>query len=160
MTDDKDAQKYHALTEQRIDHIMQRMQRMQWIRGETGKLLAKEWDLSLSRVEHLSAEASKRIRQYFADPKDIATEIQLALDKIFRDALEAGERKVAIDALRLWADISGIKASARYEVITSEATPAKASELVRQLFGAVTPHDHELDKPPCDGDAEECSPTQ
>lgn len=139
--DDKESPKHNGLTEQRIEHIMQLMRKLQWIRGETGKKLAVEWGLSVSRVEHLSAEASKRIRQYFSDPKDIATEIQLAIDKILRDALDSKERKVALEALKLWAEVSGAKASIKHEIITTEASPAKAAELMRQTFGAVTPHE-------------------
>lgn len=155
MKNDKEDVKQHALTERRIDEIMHLMRSLQFIRGETGKILAKQWGLSESRVAHLTAQASQRIRQHFGDPKEIATTIQIALDKIFRDALEHGERKHAIDALRLWAEVSGAKSSVKHEFITTEATPAKAAQVMREKFGAVTPkfNDEELSQG-CTGDAE------
>ncbi len=46
----------------RVDVIAEIMRAGRWVRGRTGNDVARLWGLSVSRVQDLSAEASRRVR--------------------------------------------------------------------------------------------------
>ena len=134
-------------TEQRIAHIMGMMRRWEWRRGKTGPQLAALWGLSEDRVKDLAAEASKRVRAEVTDPARVSGTVGTALAKVLDDAMQDNDRKSVIDASKAWAQIVGAMAPTKVDVTTTEATPAKAAELVRAAFGRVTPGASEADAP-------------
>jgi hypothetical protein len=132
---------HNPLTEQRIAHIMGMMRRWEWKRGVSGPILAKEWGLSIEWLKDLSAEASKRVRAEVTDPERVSGTVGSALSKVLHDSMDDGDRKSVIDASKAWAQIVGAMAPTKVDVTatTTDATPAKAAEIMRRRFGAVTP---------------------
>lgn len=132
---------YSTQSEQRIAFIMGMMREWQWKRGVSGPILAKEWGLSADRVKDLAAEASKRVRAEVTDPERVSGTVGSALSKVLHDSMDDGDRKSVIDASKAWAQIVGAMAPQRVDVTatTTDASPAKAAEIMRRRFGAVTP---------------------
>lgn len=126
------------ITETRIAHIMGLMRAWQWKRGVTGRTLAKEWGVSEDYVSVLAAAASKRVFAEVTDPSLVSGTVGTALSKVLHDAMDDGDRKSVIESSKAWAQIAGSIVN-RHEVATVDASPAKARELMRQTFGAVTP---------------------
>lgn len=105
-----DNTEHNAATEAKIDHIASLMRSLKWRTGETGKVLAAEWDLTEKWVRELAAEASRRVYAEITDPHRVTVTVCTTLEKIVREADAEGDRKSAIDAAKAWADISGARA--------------------------------------------------
>ena len=149
---------HNATTELRLDAICTLMRALEWRTGETGLELAAEWGVSKSTIAHLAAEASRRVKAEVTDPDRVTATICVALERMMRDAIgdarggimlatESGtkqespniSRKVAIEAARTWAEVSGAHAPLKLDA-TMGGTPAelaaKAADAVRTAFRA------------------------
>ncbi len=121
-----------AITEARIAKIAAMMRGLLWRRGESGRALEIEWDLSTSRVEHLAAEASRRVRAEVLDPDAVGETVACALDRVLREALHDDDRKSVINAAKAWAVIAGSVAPKKIEHSGSVATTSY-DDLQRRL---------------------------
>lgn len=52
-----------AETLARVERIIDMMQRLDWVKGVSGPMLASEWGLAVGTVEDLAAEASRIVRR-------------------------------------------------------------------------------------------------
>ena len=149
-----DEHEHNGLTELRLAHICEIMRAFKWRRGKTGPELAEEWGLSLVSVERLSAEASKRIKAEVTDKDYVTATVCGTLEKIMSDArgdadrvitleTERGlkqespnvSRKVAVDAAKTWAEISGAKAPTQVEDVTPKNERDSVDTLTAMLAG-------------------------
>jgi hypothetical protein len=124
--------------EERIAHIVGMMERFEWVRGKSSPALAELWGLSVKTVEGNASEASRRI---VGDKDETARDITIGARRLFIDAVNSGDAKGAKAIGDLWADISGAKAPTRQEIgaviaDATEATPAKAREIMNGLFSS------------------------
>lgn len=148
--------------ESRVDYIVDIMERLDWKRGKTAKVLAKAWGLSEKTVEGYSSEASRRVT---AD-KDTATrDITVAMQKLLQQALAAGKAKDAAMVGKLLADVSGANAPSRSVVeLDTVKTPAAARAEMSKYFGSVgegTETDNDGDDTTTnDSDSDAHSPTR
>lgn len=141
--------------EQRVTHIVGMMERLEWVRGKSGPILAAEWGVSLSVVEKASAEAHRRC---VADRDDAARDISQGALKLFREAILNGDAKAAKLMGDLLADVSGARAPERRELsatVTAGATPEEASRLVRETFGGHALPKEDAEKPEDSGKLDE-----
>jgi predicted nucleic acid-binding Zn ribbon protein len=109
---------HSAVVESRIAHIAALMRKLQWRRGETGRILALKWGLSEDRVKHLAAEASHRVRAEVLDRDTVQETVACALDKVLRANLnKKGSRaaRTVIQAAKTWAVITGAVAPKKIE---------------------------------------------
>lgn len=137
--------------ERKIDHICSIMRVLKWRRGKTNRELAKEWDLTHDYVTDLASEASKRVRAEIMDPDlvsaDVGTALQLvlhaAIGKIVNDAPDTSARRDAIEACKTWAMLAGVNAPQKIDLnhgsSDGKPTPESARQVMRELFGVVTP---------------------
>jgi hypothetical protein len=146
-----------AQTEARIERIAELMRRFRFVRGKTTRALAKEWGLELCTVRGYTAEASKRVRAELEDPDFVRADVSLTLATIMRRARVWSRRrtvkrqhgcsqyeppdwqaaKVAIDAARTWAAITGNVEKSRVDVThhAGDFTSAKdALAYIRELL--------------------------
>lgn len=121
-------------TEQRVERIADMMRRFRYRRGATPRVLAEEWGLSLDRVHVLTAAASHRVRAELEDPDRVRIDVCQTLVVILRRARAARTRtvygkdgavgeendwaaaKVAIEAAKTWATITGNAAATQVHV--------------------------------------------
>lgn len=117
---------------ERVECIAEIMESLRWVRGKTAGALAEVWGISKSRVQDLSTEASRLV---VADAGEARRDISAGCQKLFGAAIDAGDAKSAKAMGDLWASVSGAKAPDKHEVTTTEATPERAAQLVREKFG-------------------------
>lgn len=123
--------------EERIDHIVGMMERFEWVRGKSAPVLAAEWGLATNTVEHAAAEASRRCT---GDADEARRDISVGARQLLRKAIRDEDDKAFKNVADVWAMVSGAKAPEKHQVGALDgATPAKARELMGELFGAVTP---------------------
>lgn len=99
--------------EERVDHIAGMMERFEWERGKSGKVLAEQWGLSLSTVEGNAAEASRRVT---GDKDEIARDITLTAKELLRSARLANDPRGAKAMMDALMDVSGARAPAKQEL--------------------------------------------
>ena len=138
--------------EERIQFVVSLMEAGQFRRGRTGKMLAKEWGLSVSAVGNITCEASRIVKRAILDPETVSVDVSLAL----RHELEAAQddasslrgtreglkaRDQVIAAAKVWSDITGATAPQKLDIEHKEtqATPEDAARIMRAKFGKVTP---------------------
>lgn len=113
--------------EARLAHICDLMRGLAWKRGKTGPELAAKWGCSLSTVEHLAAEASKRVKAEILDPDRVAVTAAQALEQVLEDALTSPvsdqfRRRDAIAAAKALAELAGAGAPQRSKVTLDAST--------------------------------------
>jgi len=123
---------------QRVNIIAELMERLEWERGKTAVRLAAEWGVAVNTVEQSAAEASRRV---IGDKDEAIRDITAGARALYRKAVQAGDAKAAKAIGDLWADIAGAKAPTKQEtgvvlVDVGEATPAKAREIMGDLFSS------------------------
>ncbi len=130
--------KWTRTSEIRIAHIMQMMRELRFVRGDTYKALALEWDLSERQARKLTAEASKRVLAEVTDPERVRPLLAETLAQAIRKAMLASEFNSVAQLARVYAEILGIKAAAQtlVTVTPGERTPADARRIVEGLFGS------------------------
>ncbi len=134
--------------EGRVAYIVGMMERLEWERGKSARILAEQWGLALTTVEGNSAEASRRV---VASADDVRRDITLGGRTLLRQALIDNDAKAFGIVGKLLADVSGANAPQRSEVLSTSATPAEAARLVREVFGG------QGAKPVAEPDADEVS---
>lgn len=123
-------------TELRVDRIIDMMTSGTWVAGRSHKALGQEWNLTITTVERLAAEASRVLRRVTRADEDAV-----------RTRMVAG-----IEAIRLRAEIktkartrrvSDAQGQVRYEEIQvpdpDYQTALKAYELQAKLLGLLRP---------------------
>jgi hypothetical protein len=113
---------------ERVDYIVDLMERLEWRRGKTAPELAAIWGVSVSAVENYSAEASRRVT---ADPDEARRDITAGCRKLFRDAVNEGDAKSARAVGELWATVSGAKAAEKHEHKVAGVTLDDLDEMKR-----------------------------
>lgn len=88
------------LTEERVTRIVDMMATGTWVTGKSGRALAQEWGISVSRVEQLSAEASRIVKRAVGDPQAVRTMMMATLHEIVARGMKKGEMRTAIEAIR------------------------------------------------------------
>ncbi len=66
--------------EERVLHCMALMASGRWVRGETAPELAAEWGVHLGTLEHISGEASRRVKSH-TDGEMVQARLAVALDE-------------------------------------------------------------------------------
>jgi hypothetical protein len=113
-----------AAVEARIEHIADLMRSLTFVTGKTVRELAQAWGLCEQRVRELSAEASKRVRAEVCAPRAGKRDVMVALDMVIRDGLTPmGDRKSAVQALKLKADLLGLTPPKRTELTGKGGEP-------------------------------------
>lgn len=95
-------------TEQRIALIVDLMATNEWVRGETAPMLAKDWGVTVHRVEQLSAEASRIVRRSVGDPKEIKKILLTNLHQALEATRAKGEFRTMIEAVRTIGSFHGL----------------------------------------------------
>lgn len=90
----------------RIEHIADLIRKWQFRYGETYKALAREWDVSYAYVRELGAEAFGIVRGEILEPEEVTASVCVGLERIMRDGMEAGQRRDAIEAAKVWAQLA------------------------------------------------------
>ncbi len=122
---------------ERVAFVAELMNALAWDRGKTGKVIAEAWGLSESALKTYAAEAHRLVT---ADPDEARRDITAGCRRLFRQAVNSGNAKAARAVGELWADVAGAKAPEKHQVGTlDEVTPEKARQVMRELFGVVTP---------------------
>ena len=108
----------------------------EFVRGDTARAYAREWNQSLDGVQQLTAEASRRVRTLFSADSVAAYAHRHLADTVV-EARADGKHADVVAALRLMADISGAKAPQRLEATVSTLSPDQARERLRELAPAL-----------------------
>jgi hypothetical protein len=141
-------------TAERVETIAGMMRRLEWDRGVSGPMLAKEWGLEVNTVNHLAAEASRLVMHEVTDPEGLKVEVATVLRENLHRASRASEYKAVASLADVVTKIVGARAPERHEhahvVASYEAMPvqdkakwlrAKSAELTAladELEGVVT----------------------
>ena len=104
-----------TLAEQRVDHIENLMAQAVYVPGVTCKQLARQWELSTSRVQHFASEAARNLRRAMGDREEIRTRYLASIEAIRVRALARTRPR--------WKIVDGVK------VEVSEACPDFRSAL-------------------------------
>jgi hypothetical protein len=123
----------------RVAYIADLMRRLRFERGYTSKVLAKAWGIQPASARRYSAEASRVVRAEVTNRDDIEQDVGSTLMWAMKSAVQNGDRRNAISAAKVAAEVSGVKAAERHEVVTTEATPENARRLMEGAFGKLTP---------------------
>jgi hypothetical protein len=136
---------FAGATETRLAELCARMRALEWRRGETGAEYQAKWKLSRGRVEHLAAEAWRRVKAEATDVDRITTKISSVLEQVIDDAMlethepamiDGGEdkgvyqespngaRRVVVDAAKTWAAIVGANAPTKIDQTITPTGPA------------------------------------
>ncbi|HEU4728403.1 MAG TPA: hypothetical protein VFT22_10950 [Kofleriaceae bacterium] len=129
----REGPRHTAATEARLEHIAGMMRRLEWVTGESGPALAKQWNLSATRLAHLSAEASKRVRKELMDDQHVGATVGAALDTAIRGAVGERDWKSVAQLAKVYADAAGVSAPQKIDAnITGED-----SELAGRLLSLI-----------------------
>lgn len=86
-----------------------------WTPGKSGPMYAKKWKIPLTRVEHYSAEAWRRLRSMVSDTEDLQPEVSA----ILFEALQRARTLYKFDSIAKLADVlskvSGARAAEKHE---------------------------------------------
>lgn len=112
-----------GITESRIQYVEDLMRTFKFRRGRTARELAKEWNIPLTAVHHVTKEASKRIAKAIMDPETVNAKVCTALEEIIDRCLETGKYREAVQAAKAWSYISGSAAPSRHEITGKDGAP-------------------------------------
>lgn len=109
------------------------MRRLEWSRGESAPVLAKEWGLATATVEALAAEASRVVAREVTNPEELQVEVATVLRENLHRASKAGEFNAVAKLGDVVTRIIGARAPEKHEVQLSEdQARAKYRELTGQ----------------------------
>ena len=125
----------------RIEHIASLMRELQFKRGKTNKLLAKQWDLNLTTVAQDSAEASRLVSREFTDVEGVKRDLGVALSSAVHTSHEKGDVKNLVAAAQVYATVTGARAADKHEIKAdvTTMTPQQARDIMSRQFGHTTP---------------------
>lgn len=139
-----------SVREKRVDEIARRMMQGAWLAGVSGRMMAKEWNVSPAVVEQASAEASRVLRRALREGPEFLADVQLEViqtyrvirqqalrlsgDKNFGDSARVAALGVALNATRLYGFYLGIEPdknspAGKVETVESEFDNWSAEEL-------------------------------
>lgn len=139
----------------RVDHIVELMTSLQFVRGKTAKVLARKWHLELDYVHTLTAMASKIVRESVLNKDQIQIKVTQALDKVLDSCLGDNEayegdrkifkneavaiqnRKCLIEAARTLGDFTGAGAPKRSEISGPDGGPIQST--AQAAIASLTP---------------------
>lgn len=126
--------------EEKVQHCMTIMRELRWIRGKTAPVLAKEWGLTVANLESISAEAWRRVKAEVTDPDATSATVCTALEKVMRDSLADDDRRNAIEASKVWAQIAGAVAPTKVQIgelekLSDEEVEKRRLALLERLKG-------------------------
>jgi hypothetical protein len=125
-----------AETAERVDEICRMMTAGEWIRGRSEDVLAKEWDLSASRVRELSAESWRRVCHEADSPAKARPNIVGTLLVALERALTAGKYGDVAKIADVWTRIIGAREPEKQEInLTEDQARAKYRELTGKEWG-------------------------
>lgn len=101
--------------DERVSHIAELMRDLMWKRGESNRLAAKEWGVSVAAVNDYAAEASRRVRAEVTDPTEVAGTVATVLAENLQRASAAGEYGDVAKLGDVWTRIVGARAPERHE---------------------------------------------
>jgi hypothetical protein len=120
--------------EDRVALICDMMRNMVWVRGRTGKELAKTWGLSEGTVSQYAAEAWRIVKAEVESPETLRAELGVAMGAALRMAHGQQNPTAMAKVADVFAKISGAHAVQKSEVVISEATPENARKIISNLF--------------------------
>jgi hypothetical protein len=123
-TDGYSGTKHGGSVEARIEHIAELMRSLRWRTGETGKVLARQWDLSEQRLRELAAEASRRVRAEVTDPDRVSVSVGVVLESALVGALEDKDWRAVAAVAKTWGEIAGAIKAPR----NTEPSPERSIE--------------------------------
>jgi len=126
-----------GVTAGRVDQIAATMRAGLWDRGNSAAALAKEWGLSVSRVEDLSAEAWRRVCAESNDADAARPTIAGTLSVSLAEAYQVRDYSSVAKLGDTWSKVVGARAPAQtVEVPLSEdQARAKYKELTGKEWG-------------------------
>ncbi len=95
----------------RVDRIAEIMRAGQWVRGCTGQVLADEWGIPLTTVEHNAGEAWRRV----CAEADDATKARPTIAGTLAQSAEAREHRTTAQLADVWSRVVGARAPERHE---------------------------------------------
>jgi len=104
-----------AEVSQRVDAIAATMRSGLWVPGESGKILAKDWGLPLTTIEHHAAEAWRRVCAEADDAAKARPTIAGTLATSLSQAAAAHEYKAVASLADVWSKVVGARAPERHE---------------------------------------------
>lgn len=138
----------------RIEYIAGLMAERVWNPDTTRQLqreLAESWGVQPHTVRGYSAEASRSLLDAVRERRaELATQaVKTLLEVAKSDAEFAGDKAAKVSAGKVLLEFAGVdrpdEDKVQKHVVagvgTTDATPAKAREVIKSLFGDVTPHD-------------------
>lgn len=119
-----------AETAARVERIAGMMRSLEWVRGKSAPVLAKEWKLATATVEALAAEASRVVSREVTDPEAFKVEVATVLRENLYRASNAGEFNAVAKLGDVVSRIVGARAPEKHEIqLTEEQALAKYREL-------------------------------
>ncbi len=121
--------------DERVEHIVGMMERLEWVRGKSAPELAAQWGFAVSTIEGHAAEAHRRVIQ---DPEDIKRDLITGCRKLFKSAVDNDEVKDATAIGGLLASVSGAKAPQKIDATVSSSSDDDerlAGKLARLVAG-------------------------
>lgn len=92
--------------------------------------LAAAWGMGLDGTNHLVAEASRWVRGAIGDREEVRAKCLAFLEVVAHDALENGDRRSAVAAVRTVADIAGL-ISSKTEISGPNGGPIPIQDLAK-----------------------------
>src|SRR4051812_27882805 len=68
-----------AEVDERVTTIAGMMRELCWLRGESNRVLAEEWGVSVAAVNDYAAEAGRRVRAEVTDPGEVTGTVAVVL---------------------------------------------------------------------------------
>lgn len=134
-----------SLTERRVRMIIDFMADGLFIPGQTDRLLAESWGLSVDRVRKLTSEASRRFKEIWpeAEKAELRARGLQSISRIAGRLEGIGTANALAYARQCWIDLmhySGLDPAAKLEHTGRDGTalgvtPTAAAALVREQFG-------------------------
>lgn len=112
--------------------IMRQLAKGEWVRGESDELIAATFGVSPVTVRITKSECLRYLRQDLGSSEELATEISMRAERVYREALDSGDPKAlpsAIAALRLEADLLGASRSPAEVVVMHRMASREIAEL-------------------------------
>ncbi|NUQ76106.1 MAG: hypothetical protein HUU21_21410 [Polyangiaceae bacterium] len=121
-----------GVTEQRVKVICDLMSSGRWVTHLSAQQLAQAWSLKPQTVENLACEASRRLRALVHDSPELKARIVTTLEKIVQECMTKGERRTAVEALRVMLGVVDKRSESqqpleptRHTVVIEEAPDAR-----------------------------------
>lgn len=122
-----------GITEERVKTICSLMASGRWVTHLSAQQLAATWGIKPQTVNNLACEASRRLRALVHESPDMRARIVTMLEKIVQECMAKGERRTAVEAIRVMFGVieagkeQNPELGVRHTVIVEEVTQAQPS---------------------------------